>query len=638
MIRFLQHQTKTKKLFLGAILAVLILGMVLYLGAAFTNSSAAANVQGVYAKVGEQEITTQQIANEAKRLSSQQFPQQAVPEFLVPYFQKNAADNLVVQAALVEEAGRMGLKVTDQELQDELQHGFLGRAVFPSGNFIGKEKYAEFIADNYRLDVPSFERLVKLDLVIRKLQSVVQGSVVVNPDEVQREFNKQSLKVKFDYAVLSTAELVKKISANEAELQAYYDKNKARYSNSIPEQRKASYVVIDSSKVPVTISEDDYKRAYNERQEQFREKEQVDVRHILVKTKDLALDIEKQLKAGAKFQDLAKKYSEDPGSKDKGGLYEGVVRNQMVPEFDKAAFSQEPGKISDPVGTSFGFHIIRVDAHRQASLKPIEKVKSELEPAIKAQKAAAQVNVLADAVLADANKDGLSKAAAQHGLGVVNTDYFPQTASLPGVGKSPSFMQQLFGAKVKGTAEKINLGEGFAIAEVLDAKPSSTPTFAQARAQVEQQFKSERANEMLGKKTKELSDRARSLKNLKAAAKEVGATVKTSDLVSSSSQVPDLGSMSGPASVAFTMSPGQISDPINAGGSGVVIALLQSQEPSAAEFAQQKEPLRENLLQRKRAEIMQVFAENLRNRMRQDGTIRVNDKEEKRLLGSQAGS
>ena len=96
--------------------------------------------------------------------------------------------------------------------------------------------------------------------------------------------------------------------------------------------------------------------------------------------------------------------------------------------------------------------------------------------------------------------------------------------------------------------------------------------------------------------------------------------------------------MSGPASVAFTMSPGQISDPINAGGSGVVIALLQSQEPSAAEFAQQKEPLRENLLQRKRAEIMQVFAENLRNRMRQDGTIRVNDKEEKRLLGSQAGS
>ena len=93
MIRFLQHQTKTKKLFLGAILAVLILGMVLYLGSAFTNSSASANVQGVYAKVGDQEVTTQQIALEAKRLSAQQFPGQVVPEVLVPYFQKNAAEN-----------------------------------------------------------------------------------------------------------------------------------------------------------------------------------------------------------------------------------------------------------------------------------------------------------------------------------------------------------------------------------------------------------------------------------------------------------------------------------------------------------------------------------------------------------------
>ena len=102
MIRFLQHQTKTKKVFLGAILAVLILGMVLYLGAAFTNSNAQANVQGVYAKVGEQEITTQQVALEAKRLSAQQFPGQAVPDFLMPYFQKNAAENLVVRAALVE--------------------------------------------------------------------------------------------------------------------------------------------------------------------------------------------------------------------------------------------------------------------------------------------------------------------------------------------------------------------------------------------------------------------------------------------------------------------------------------------------------------------------------------------------------
>src|SRR5947209_7044920 len=370
MIRFLQHQTKTKKLFLSAILAVLILGMVLYLGSAFTNTTASANAQGVYAAVGEQEVTTQEIATEARRLARQQFPQQAVPDMLMPYFQKSAADNLVIQHALVEEAHRMGLKVTDQELQQELQKGAMGPMFFPKGNFIGKEQYSAFIADNFRMDVPTFERLVKYDLLVRKLQNVVQGAVLVTPDEVKRQFDEQNKKVKFDYAVVSPADLMKKINPTDAELRAYFDKNKARFANSIPEQRKAAYVVIDASKVPVTISEDDYKRAYSERQALFKEKEQVDVRHILVKTepnaseaekqkaKQKALDIEKQLKAGAKFEDLAKKYSEDPGSKDSGGLYKGVVRNQMVPAFDKVAFSLKPGEISDPVQTDFGYHII----------------------------------------------------------------------------------------------------------------------------------------------------------------------------------------------------------------------------------------------------------------------------------------
>src|SRR5712671_6268232 len=615
MIRFLQHQTKTKKLFLSAILAVLILGMVLYLGSAFTNTTASANAQGVYAAVGEQEVTTQEIATEARRLARQQFPQQAVPDMLMPYFQKSAADNLVIQHALVEEAHRMGLKVTDQELQQELQKGAMGQMFFPKGNFVGKEQYSAFIADNFRVDVPTFERLVKYDLLVRKLQNVVQGAVLVTPDEVKRQFDEQNKKVKFDYAVVSPADLMKKINPTDAELRAYFDRNKARFANSIPQQRKAAYVVIDASKVPVTITEDDYKRAYSERQALFQEKEQVDVRHILVKTKEQALDIEKQEKGGAKFEALAKKYSEDPGSKDTGGLYKGVVRNQMVPEFDKVAFSLKPGEISDPVQTSFGFHIIRVDAHRPATVKPLSAVKTDLEPTIRAQKASAQVNSLADAVLGDANKEGLDKAAAKHGLNVVNTDFFGQSASLPGIGSSPAFMQQLFAAKVKGPAEKLSVGQGFAIAQVVDSKPPATPTFEQAKSQVEQQFKQERANSLLQSKTQELSDRAHALKSLKIAAKEVGATVKTSELVSPSSQVPDIGSMSGPAAIAFTMSPGQISPPLNAGGNGVVIALLQSEQPSAAEFEKQKEQIRESLLQRKRSEIMQLFAENLRNRM-----------------------
>jgi peptidyl-prolyl cis-trans isomerase D len=139
---------------------------------------------------------------------------------------------------------------------------------------------------------------------------------------------------------------------------------------------------------------------------------------------------------------------------------------------------------------------------------------------------------------------------------------------------------------------------------------------------------------MLAKKTEELSDRARSTKDLKRAAKEVGGTMKTSELVSPSGQVPDLGSMTGPAAVAFDMSPGQISGPIQAGRNGVVIALKEKQEPTAADYDKQKEQVRQTLLQSKRGEVMQLFVEKLRQRLEKDGTIKINAKEEKRLFGA----
>ena len=175
---------------------------------------------------------------------------------------------------------------------------------------------------------------------------------------------------------------------------------------------------------------------------------------------------------------------------------------------------------------------------------------------------------------------------------------------------------------------------GLVIVEVTDSKPAATPTFEQARVQVEQEFRNERAASLLPKKTEELADKARSIKDLKKAAKEEGATYKSSDLVDPSGQVPDVGAMSGPASVAFTMQPGQISGPLSAGNKGIVIALVDKQQPSPADYDKEKEQVREALLQQKRGEVFQLFAEKLHERMEKDGHIKINAQEQKRLMGS----
>ncbi|MBI2683058.1 MAG: hypothetical protein HYX26_07585 [Acidobacteriales bacterium] len=188
------------------------------------------------------------------------------------------------------------------------------------------------------------------------------------------------------------------------------------------------------------------------------------------------------------------------------------------------------------------------------------------------------------------------------------------------------------------TVEKLAVPAGVAVVEVQDVKPAATPGFAEVRTQVETEFKTDRAAQMLSQKTNELADRAHALNNLRQAAKELGATVKTSELVGPSATVQDLGAMSGPGAVAFSMQPKQISNAITTGGNtGVVIALLEHQEPGPEEFAKQREQIREKLIQQKRDELFNIFANQVRDRLEKEGKIKINTKEEA-LLFKQSGA
>jgi peptidyl-prolyl cis-trans isomerase D len=213
----------------------------------------------------------------------------------------------------------------------------------------------------------------------------------------------------------------------------------------------------------------------------------------------------------------------------------------------------------------------------------------------------------------------------------VDTGLFTRTDSLPGIGNAPELMSAIFGARDKSAPESVHVPQGYVIYQVTKVEPARSPSFEEIRARVEQEFKGDKSAQMLQQKTAELSEKARSLHDLKKAAKEAGAAVKTSDLVGPSGQVPDLGSLSGPAQVVFEMKPGEISAPINTGRNGVVVALLEKQEPPPAQFAASKERLRDQLLQKKRNELLEVFANNLQKQMEKSGKIKINQQELKRI-------
>jgi peptidyl-prolyl cis-trans isomerase D len=174
---------------------------------------------------------------------------------------------------------------------------------------------------------------------------------------------------------------------------------------------------------------------------------------------------------------------------------------------------------------------------------------------------------------------------------------------------------------------------------LLAVNPAATPTFEEIRTQIEDSFKRERASTLLSQKVQELSDRAKAEHDLKRAAKELGATMKTSDLVLPDGQVPDLGSMTGQAAVAFSMKPGDISGPINSEASSVVIAILENEKPSEDDFAAKRDQIRDQLILSKQQELFGLFISNLRDQLEKSGKIKINQDEMKQLgrAGSEQG-
>jgi peptidyl-prolyl cis-trans isomerase D len=658
MIRFLQTPGKMKKIVLGGILVLIIIGMTVYLipgvGGGVDFSGARGNV---IAKVGDQEVTIVEVQETARQMGKQQFPR-GFPQQFMPFLLQRAAQQLILQKAMMAEAHHMGLRVTDAELRDELQHGPMASSLFPGGNFVGEENYQNFVQSNFQMGVPQFEQLLMNDLLIRKLRAAVEGGVSVSDQEIAQQYQRENTKVKFDYAVITLEDLTKQVRPTEAELKTYFDQHKQQYANAVPEKRQARYVVIDTAKVrqQAQVTPQELQQYYNSHQDQYRVPEQVNVRHILIKTpaptpdgkvdeaavkaaREKADSVLKQVQSGGKFEDLAKKYSEDPGSKDNGGSIGWIQRGQTVPEFEQSAFSMAKGQTSGIVRSTFGFHIIHVDDKQEAHVKPLEEVKPQIEPALAADKAAARVDALANKVQTQAHAaGGLEKAAKDNGLEVIETGLFARTDAVPGIGNAPEFMSAVFSARDKGTPDSVHIPQGYVIYQVTKVEPARTPSFDEIRARVEQEYKADKAGQMLQQKTAELSEKARSLHDLKKAAKELGAAVKTSDLVGPNSQVPDIGSLTGPAQGIFDMKAGEISGPIGTGRNGVVVSLLEKQEPPAEQFAASKDRLREQLLQRKRSEFIEVFATNLQKRMEKDGKIKINQQEMKRITTPTQGT
>ena len=617
------------RVFIGIFIGLIAISMLLYLVPQGPNSDAESS--DVVAKIGSDQTVT--LAEVRQQLSEIERRNQ-VPKALEGLYARQILTQLVYTKEIQYEAARLGMKVTDEEIADRVKQ-YLPTA-FNGGNPVGMDQYAQQVQQRFGMAVPVFEEQIKQLLLEEKFRRLVTDGVSASPAELQAQFRYQNEKLKLDYALIKPEDLEAKITPDEAEIKAAYEKRKSQYQ--IPEKRVVQYGLVDLTKLrqSVQISDDDLKARYQRDIQQYEVPNRVHVEHILFMTvgkpdaevdeiKKKAEDVLKQVKKGAKFEDLAKKNSEDPGTKDKGGDLGWIVQGQTVPEFEKVAFSLQPGTVSDLVKTQYGFHIIKVLAKETAHTKPFDEVKDSIRAPMMLTKTDDEASKIADqlaAAVRKSNRTPLADLARDFHLEVAQTRPVAATDPLIELGNSTEAKDTIFRLRQGEVSQPIRTDRGYVVLSLKQVILSHQASLDEVRDKIVASQKQEKAQELARQKADELAKRIKSGEKFDAAARGLGLEPKTSDEFSRAGSVAGVGSGK-QLSAAFNMKVGDVSVPQNIGLNWLVYRVESKTEPIPADFEKQKKDLADQVLNDKRSLAYEAFRTALEQRLKQEGKLKL---------------
>ena len=631
MLNIFRRKDMVTRFVVGSILVFIAVAMVITLIPGIMDPSTTGAIpNATVADVGGEEITSWDLQRRLFQVSRQG----NIPQEMMPMFIPSILDQMVMEKATIQEAGRLGLEVSRDEWQARLQQD---PNLFPGGKFVGQQQYENMIAAN-GVTVAQFEQRYREFMLNEKLRQVVTDSLSVTPEEVVAAFYNENEKVVLDYVFLKPLDFQEEVGTGDAELKAYFEENRESYP--VPEKRSVQILYVENQKIRegTTVAEEEIQEYYESNKDNYRIEERVQVSHILLltpdKTPDKVEEIKKkaaglleQLQEGSDFATLAKENSEDPGSAANGGDLGWIVRQQTVPEFENAAFSLEPGTLSDLIETVYGFHILKVLAHEQPYLRTLEQAKLEIQGVLLEEKVNSGILQLAEQAATALRRapEDIESLAEQYDAVVVAPPPFARGDVIPRLGNSPSFMEEIFALEKGEVALPIQGPDGYAVPLLLDVFPGHPGEYEEVQEQVRANYVFEQSREMAQAKAEELTKRLEQLekKDIKQAARALNLAVESTEPVTRQGSIPPLGNVSELGPKAFTAEVGEVVGPVLAGG-GHVFYQVASREPAKEEDLEQQETaLQQRLLNQKRQLAFETFQDNLRDRMAASGDLRI---------------
>lgn len=412
---------------------------------------------------------------------------------LIKVFQlrQKALESLINKRLISQEAARIGLNVTD----DEVANAIRTYPAFQLNGEFDESRYMSLLRYN-RMEPSDFESGIKLELLGQKIHHFIKCFLPIIDAEIMDYYTYQREKINIGFVSFNPQDFKGKIELNETEKEDYFTENKEKYR--IPAKIKIAYLAIDPSDFAdkVTISEREISDFYELNQERFKDPKQIKARHILFKlspdasksedatAKEKALAILKRAKDEEDFSALARKYSQGPTAS-KGGDLGYFKKDQMLKPFEEVAFNLKIGEIGGPVRTQFGWHIIKVEDIKEANIKTLPEVRSQIVATLKkditGDMAHERILTFLDQMPYNVN---LATYAAKEGLKVNESDYFSKDGNIPGLGEDERLKKSIFSLDKGEISEVIEHKDKFYILQVADVKNSYIPKISEVSDQL----------------------------------------------------------------------------------------------------------------------------------------------------------
>ncbi len=422
-------------------------------------------------------------------------------------------DLLVNQRLLTGKARAERFRVSDEQLQQ-----FIGAIpAFQDEGKFSPDRYRQLLASQ-NLSPPLFEQRIRQDLIVGAVQEPIASANIVARPAALKYLGLLEQQREVAVAPIGAEPFLKDVKVDDAQVRDFYDKNPASFQT--PEQAKIEYVLLtqDALIAQAAVDAADVKKQYDANVKQYTAPEERSAAHILIPVKPDAKDDEKaaakkladevyaKAKANpAKFGDLAKEYSKDPGSAQQGGDLGNFSRGAMVKPFEDAAFAGKPGDLLAPVLSDFGWHIIKVTGMRAARTQPFDEVKAQIESDLKKQKAAQKFAASADQFqnLVYEQADSLNGVGKALDLKIEATPFITRSqAQALGLG-NPKFVQALFSPESiqgKRNTEAIEVAPNTLIAgRIVEYKPAAPRPFDEVKEEIRTQLVRKAASDLAQK-------------------------------------------------------------------------------------------------------------------------------------------